>query len=133
MAAPPVVTDGERALGDRHGLPQRSWMMEPSLEPHPDEPSRSIPWSAVTERLQARFGHWLQVDVAEPPRTSDGYVVHCDPERVSGAPVFVGTRVPVAILVDHLAHGSTVDEFLDDFPSVTREQAVAFLLQSAEA
>ncbi|HEV7591332.1 MAG TPA: DUF433 domain-containing protein [Longimicrobium sp.] len=103
------------------------------MELRSDDPSSAIPWTAVTERLQARFGHWMQVDVAEPPRTSDGYVIHCDPARVSGAPVFVGTRVPAAILVDHLAHGSTLDEFLDDFPSVTREQAVVFLLQSAEA
>ena len=52
---------------------------------------------------------------------------------MSGAPVFVGTRVPAAILIDHLAHGSTLDEFLEDFPSVTREPAIVFLLQSAEA
>jgi uncharacterized protein (DUF433 family) len=98
-----------------------------------DKPVSAVPWNSVTERLQARFGHWLQVDVAEPRRTPDGYVIHWDPERVSGAPVFVDTRVPVAILVDHLTRGSTLDEFLDDFPGVTREQAIVFLLQSAEA
>ena len=107
--------------------------MERRHEQRCDDPSPAIPWSTVTERLQRRFGHWLRVGVTEPPRTLDGSVIHCDPERVSGAPVFVGTRVPAAILVDHLVHGSTLDEFLDDFPGVTREQAVAFLLQSADA
>ena len=107
--------------------------MEPRLELPPVEPSAATSWRTVVEPLQARFGQWMAVDVAEPQRSSGGDVVHCDPERVSGAPVFVGTRVPVAILIDHLVHGSTLDEFLDDFPGVTREQAIAFLLQSAEA
>jgi uncharacterized protein (DUF433 family) len=107
--------------------------METRPELRSNVSSSAIPWSTVTERLQRRFGHWLRVDVTEPPRTLNGSVIHCDPERVSGAPVFVGTRVPAAILVDHLVHGSTLDEFLEDFPGVTREQAVAFLLQSADA
>lgn len=59
-------------------------------------------------------------------------VFHSDPEIMSGTPVFTGTRVPVHTLVDHLASGVSLDEFLDDFPSVTREQAVAFL-ELAEA
>jgi uncharacterized protein (DUF433 family) len=46
-----------------------------------------------------------------------------DPEIMSGAPVFTGTRVPVAALLDNLADGLSLDEFLDNFPSVTREQA----------
>jgi uncharacterized protein (DUF433 family) len=107
--------------------------METRRELPANASSSAIPWSTITERLQTRFGHWLRVDVTEPPRTSDGSVIHSDPERVSGAPVFVGTRVPAAILVDHLVHGSTLDEFLEDFPGVTREQAVVFLLQSADA
>lgn len=59
-------------------------------------------------------------------------VFHTDPEILSGTPVFTGTRVPVHTLVDHLASGITLDDFLEDFPSVTREQAVAFL-ELAEA
>jgi uncharacterized protein (DUF433 family) len=50
-----------------------------------------------------------------------------DPEILSGAPVFRGTRVPVAALLDNLAAGLTLDEFLDNFPTVTREQAVQVL------
>jgi uncharacterized protein (DUF433 family) len=54
-------------------------------------------------------------------------VVHSDPEILGGVPVFVGTRVPVKTLFDYLEAGDTLDEFLNDFPSVTREQAVAAL------
>jgi uncharacterized protein (DUF433 family) len=49
------------------------------------------------------------------------------PETMSGAPVFRGTRVPVATLLDNLAAGVTLDEFLDNFPTVHREQAVQVL------
>ncbi len=52
-------------------------------------------------------------------------VVQSDPEVLSGIPVFVGTRVPFRTLIDYLESGSTLAEFLEDFPTVTREQAVA--------
>ncbi len=54
-------------------------------------------------------------------------LVHSDPEILGGTPVFVGTRVPLKNLIDYLAAGDSLDDFLDDFPSVTREQAVAAL------
>lgn len=54
-------------------------------------------------------------------------VVHCDPEILSGTPVFRGTRVPVRTLIDYLESGDSLDTFLDHFPSVRREQAVAAL------
>lgn len=54
-------------------------------------------------------------------------VVHSDPEILGGTPVFIGTRVPVRTLVDYLAAGDTLDEFLEHFPTVTKEQAVAAL------
>ena len=50
-----------------------------------------------------------------------------DPEILSGATVFRGTRVPVAALLDNIAAGLTLDEFLDNFPTVTREQALQVL------
>ncbi len=59
--------------------------------------------------------------------------MHSDPEIMSGVPVFVGTRVPVQTLVDYLEGGYSVDEFLDSFPSVRREQANAFLEQATQA
>ena len=54
-------------------------------------------------------------------------VVHSDPDILGGTTVFVGTRVPVQALVDYLRGGDTLDDFLEDFPSVTREQAEAAL------
>lgn len=60
-------------------------------------------------------------------------VYHSNPEIMSGTPVFKGTRVPVHTLIDHLAAGTSLDEFLLDFPTVSREQAVAFLKLSEEA
>ena len=54
-------------------------------------------------------------------------VVHSDPDILGGTPVFVGTRVPVKSLYDYLEAGDSLDEFLDSFPSVTRDQAVAAL------
>ncbi|HXH38758.1 MAG TPA: DUF433 domain-containing protein [Thermoanaerobaculia bacterium] len=60
-------------------------------------------------------------------------IVHSDPEIVSGTLVFIGTRVPVQALLDYLEGGETIEEFLDDFPSVSREQAVAFLEEAGRA
>jgi len=54
-------------------------------------------------------------------------VVHVDPDILGGVPVFVGTRVPVKSLFDYLEGGDTLDEFLAEFPSVRREQALAAL------
>jgi uncharacterized protein (DUF433 family) len=59
-------------------------------------------------------------------------VIHSDPERLGGTPVFVGTRVPLKNLIDYLEGGHPLDEFLDDFPSVTREQAVAALEEAKD-
>ncbi len=61
--------------------------------------------------------------------THESVVVHCDPDILGGTPVFVGTRVPVKALLDYIAGGHTLDDFLDDFPTVTRAQAVAVLEQ----
>jgi uncharacterized protein (DUF433 family) len=54
-------------------------------------------------------------------------LIHRDPDILGGAPVFVGTRVPVQTLLDYLEAGDSLNEFLDHFPSVSREQAVAAL------
>jgi uncharacterized protein (DUF433 family) len=55
-----------------------------------------------------------------------------DPEIMGGTPVFIGTRVPVRILFEHLEAGDALDVFLEDFPSVTRELAVQ-VLEDAKA
>ncbi|HEU0014582.1 MAG TPA: DUF433 domain-containing protein [Longimicrobium sp.] len=68
-----------------------------------------------------------------PTALPDGRVVHSDPEILSGTPVFVGTRVPVQNLVEYLEGGYSLEEFLDHFPSVRREQVHAFLEQAVPA
>jgi len=60
-------------------------------------------------------------------------VIHGHPQIVSGEPVFIGTRVPVRNLLGWLEGGYTLDEFLDNFPSVRREQAITFLEEAASA
>jgi uncharacterized protein (DUF433 family) len=59
-------------------------------------------------------------------------VVHSDPGILGGTPVFVGTRVPVRNLIDYLEAGDTLEDFLQSFPSVSREQAVAALELAGE-
>lgn len=54
-------------------------------------------------------------------------LINVDPEIMSGTPVFMGTRVPVKTLFDWLEDGESLDSFLDNFPTVSREQAVALL------
>ena len=60
-------------------------------------------------------------------------VVHSDPEIMSGTPVFVGTRVPFQTLLDYLEAGQPLAEFLDDFPTVSKAQAVMALEQAKDA
>ncbi len=60
--------------------------------------------------------HWNECDAVEQ-----------DPQRMSGAWLFVGTRVPVTALFENLEVGATIDEFVDWFPGVTRQQALAVL------
>ena len=58
--------------------------------------------------------------------------IEINPEKVSGTPVFAGTRVPVKNLFDYLEGGESIDDFLEGFPPVTREQAIA-VLEMAES
>ena len=59
-------------------------------------------------------------------------VIHRDPGILGGTAVFVGTRVPVQALLDYLEAGRPLAEFLDDFPTVSRRQAIAALEQAKE-
>ena len=60
-------------------------------------------------------------------------VINRDPEIFSGEPVFAGTRIPVKFFIGHLIEGDSIDDFLDGFPSVSREQAVSLLEMALEA
>jgi len=61
---------------------------------------------------------------------TESSVVHSDPEILGGTPVFVGTRVPVQTFIDYIEGGRSLNEFLDDFPTVTRNVAIAALEQA---
>ena len=65
-------------------------------------------------------------DVSQP-------VVKVDPEIMSGAPCFTGTRMPIQNLIDYLEGGDSIEEFLDGFPSVSRDQVIAFLEEARTA
>jgi uncharacterized protein (DUF433 family) len=60
-------------------------------------------------------------------------VVTIDPEIMGGTPVFTGTRVPIEGLIQHLSAGDSLDDFLEGFPRVKREQATAFLQFALDA
>jgi uncharacterized protein (DUF433 family) len=60
-------------------------------------------------------------------------VIHSDPEILGGTPVFIGTRVPVQSLFDYIEGGETLDQFLAQFPSVSREHAVIALEQARDS
>ena len=60
-------------------------------------------------------------------------VIEQNPNILSGTPVFAGTRVPFQALIDYLEAGQPLTEFLDDFPTVTRKQAIAALEEAKEA
>jgi uncharacterized protein (DUF433 family) len=60
-------------------------------------------------------------------------IVVADPEILSGEPCFVDTRVPVRALLDYIEGGDTIDEFLEQYPTVSRQQAIGFLEQASES
>ena len=59
-------------------------------------------------------------------------VISCSPDVMGGAPVFCGTRVPIQTLLDYLEAGESIDDFLAGFPSVSREQVIAFLEEAKD-
>jgi len=59
-------------------------------------------------------------------------VISSDPEVMSGAPVFKGTRVLAQTLIEYLEAGDSIDDFLEGFPAVTREQVIAFLEETKD-
>jgi uncharacterized protein (DUF433 family) len=75
----------------------------------------------------------LPLTYAQTEHAGPQTIIHSDPEIHSGDPVFVGTRVAVRTLLDYIEGGDSIDVFLDNFPSVTREQAVAFLEEAARS
>lgn len=70
--------------------------------------------------------------LAEQVKPTVDQLITCDAEIMSGTPVFKNTRVPIKNLIDYLETGESLDEFLEDFPSVSREQAVQILELATE-
>ena len=68
-----------------------------------------------------------RLELAARLLSTESAVISVDPEVMSGAPVFKGTRVLAQTLIEHLEAGDSIDDFLEGFPSVTREQVIAFL------
>jgi uncharacterized protein (DUF433 family) len=71
--------------------------------------------------LQSHLSRGLVMATAKPP------LITSTPDILGGTPVFSGTRVPVQTLIEYLEGGQSIDEFLDGFPTVSREQVIAFL------
>jgi uncharacterized protein (DUF433 family) len=63
---------------------------------------------------------------------TDFSIISASPEIMGGTPVFAGTRVPVQTLLDYLKAGESIDDFLDGFPTVTREQVIALLEEAGK-
>jgi uncharacterized protein (DUF433 family) len=76
---------------------------------------------------QADTAHSLRIKLGPLEVVMDTSLVSCNPEVMGGAPCFSGTRVPVKNLFDYLEGASTLEAFLEDFPSVPRAKAVAVL------
>ena len=92
---------------------------------------RAGPPHTTTVCLNA--GIELKLPIREVDMPDTALVVRGDPDILGGTPVFVGTRVPCRNLIDYLEPNHSLDEFLDSFPSVSREQAVASLEAAHEA
>jgi uncharacterized protein (DUF433 family) len=73
-----------------------------------------------------------QVELAARLHANRSAVISSDPEVMSGAPVFRGTRVLAQTLIEHLEAGDSIDDFLEGFPSVSREQVIAFLEETKD-
>ena len=95
------------------------------------ERNRSMAQSTATDNssLPTPSPDDLLGDLVQPGHPLFG-VIWVNPQRMSGTPCFTGTRVPVQSLFDHLEAGDALETFLDDFPGVTREQAITLLEMS---
>jgi uncharacterized protein (DUF433 family) len=94
---------------------------------------RRVNYTSMTRDANAVLRDALQLppgerhELAARLLAQDSSVVSADPNVMSGAPVFKGTRVLVQTLIEHLEAGDSIDDFLEGFPSVTRQQVIAFL------
>ena len=98
-----------------------------------NRPSRLLDLAAETQMADAGYEPLKNKQQEERPDNAASSIINIDPEIVSGTPVFMGTRVPVRTLTDNLVWGYGLDYILENFPSVSREQADAVYRAGAEA
>jgi uncharacterized protein (DUF433 family) len=109
-------------LGTAKRLSEKPLFPGKSLEKH-----KGFGTYRTVSKRRSPIRSWQEGD---PTMATTSPVVHSDPDILGGTPVFAGTRVPVRTLFDYVAAGDTLEEFLDHFPTVSREQAVAALEQA---
>jgi uncharacterized protein (DUF433 family) len=97
-----------------------------------DNPPRTIAGGILPRCGYADCSHILSPEDGPVPMDRSR-IVSSNPQILGGEPVFTGTRVPVRTLLVYLEGGETLEEFLDNFPTVSREQAIAFLEESASS
>ena len=97
--------------------------------------SRSLRHAQHDRALSPLVPAWLPTlgAVSFHPTMDPKQIVHSDPDILGGTPVFVGTRVPVDALIDFLEGGDTIEDFLENYPGVSREQVFAFLEEASRA
>ena len=129
-------TDAAITIADPPTIKRGKWHI-PSFSSKPNAPDQARPKAvACIRKLETLRNHSGHRSSAGRCRIGDvailEAVIFSDPNILGGTPVFRGTRVPLKNLVDYLAAGDSLDEFLDHFPSVKREQAVAVLELAAK-
>jgi uncharacterized protein (DUF433 family) len=70
--------------------------------------------------------------IGQRPMLKDSLMINVSPDVMGGTPVFTGTRVPVQTLMDYLKAGESIDDFLEGFPTVTREQVIGLLEEAGK-
>jgi uncharacterized protein (DUF433 family) len=139
-AAHELIKEAERAARDAETWAEISnFLFNPAdglvAKAYPTRAARAafvqtVEYRKIRQLISDARQHHGLVQGANPrgkDMTTTAQIVHSDPDILGGTPVFVGTRVPVQSLLDYLEAGDSLDEFLDHFPSVSREQAVATL------
>ena len=120
LTGKPVIKGTRLAVEFILGLLAHGWTEAEILENYPH---------IVQEDIRACLAY---VNV-EQTRLSVDQLITCDAEIMSGTPVFKNTRVPIKNLIDYLETGESLDEFLEDFPSVSREQALQILVLTTDS
>ena len=119
LAGKPVIKGTRLAVEFIVGLLAHGWTEAEVLENYP-------------HIVQADIRACLAYANVEQAKLSVDKLITCDAEIMSGTPVFKNTRVPIKNLIDYLETGESLDEFLEDFPSVSREQAIQILALARE-